>query len=227
MSDPWLLLETSGRGGTVGLASGDALTTRVLDPGRRHNRDLVPVMLELLGGACLTPRDLQGVMVSMGPGSFTGLRVGVMSAKVLAYATGCRLVPVPTFAILAEQVEPATGTLDVIADGLQGLVYAQRYVEAGGRWVAANDLHLTPAATWAATLPGGGAVTGPGVELFDALVPAETTRIAAELRRPGVAKMPAAGWGIPPVGREKLMALEPLYLRPSSAEEQAARKRGG
>ena len=120
MSETWLLLETSGRGGRIGVAvAGRVVRSANLDAARRHNRDLAPAV------AALLPSDgLTGVMVSVGPGSYTGLRVGVMSAKALAYATGCRLVAVPTFHTIAEQTPPEATTVEVIADALQGQVYA-------------------------------------------------------------------------------------------------------
>ena len=55
------------------------------------------------GRAGWQPRDVQAVIVSRGPGSYTGLRVGIISAKTFAYATGCDLLAVDTFAALALQ----------------------------------------------------------------------------------------------------------------------------
>src|SRR5205807_5119629 len=99
-----LILETSGRVGQVALARGPIiLRTRQLSETRRHARDLAPAVAELLAAEGFTPRDLQGIIVSRGPGSYTGLRVGVMSAKALAYAVGCSLVAVDTFAAIALQ----------------------------------------------------------------------------------------------------------------------------
>src|SRR5690349_2476808 len=139
MSEPWLLIETSGRGGSVGLAVGGRVArSAALDPARRHNRDLAPTCGELLAAEGLRPADLHGVMVSHGPGSFTGLRVGLMSSKVLAYATGCRLVAVPTFHAVAEQAPAEAGVVDVIADALQGHVYVQRFRRA-------DESHSEPA----------------------------------------------------------------------------------
>src|SRR5262245_31880584 len=124
MGESWLLLETSGRGASVGLAVGEQVVrTASLDPARRHNRDLAPTVAAILQAQAIKPVALTGVMVSVGPGSFTGLRVGVMSAKALAYATGCRLVAVPTFAAIAEQAPAGAEKLWAIADALQGLVY--------------------------------------------------------------------------------------------------------
>ena len=94
-----LILETSGRVGQVGLARGDVLVrVAMLDATRRHARDLSSTVGRLLAGENLTARELAGIIVGIGPGGYTGLRVGVMSAKALAYATGCRLIAVPTFA---------------------------------------------------------------------------------------------------------------------------------
>src|SRR5687768_10817067 len=127
MSENWLLIETSGRVGKVGLARGGAVARAAdLDATRRHARDLAAAVDAHLKGEGLRPADLTGVMVGVGPGSYTGLRVGLISAKALAYALGCRLVPVPTFAAIAERAPAEAGHLWVIADALQGQIYLQR-----------------------------------------------------------------------------------------------------
>ena len=77
-----LLIETSGRVGQVALADGPSVVgVRRLEESRHHARDLAPAVADLLAAASWTPRDLSAVAVSRGPGSYTGLRVGIMSAK--------------------------------------------------------------------------------------------------------------------------------------------------
>ena len=220
MGEPWLLLETSGRGGRVGLAVGGTISQALLDPARRHNRDLAPAVADLLRAAGLTPKQLRGVMVSIGPGSYTGLRVGIMSAKVLAYATGCRLAAVPTFHAIAEQTPADAQTVDVIADGLQGLVYVQRFRRAGAGWQPADDLRIEPFDAWA-DRAGDGRVSGPGVDVYAARI--RGTVAPAEARVPGLEALYRVGLRLTPLTATEVMRLEPLYLRPSSAEEKAAK----
>src|SRR5947208_1983541 len=112
-----LILKTSGRAGQVALAEGETLLgLRRLDEARRHARDLAPAVAELLAARGWAPRDVRGVIVSRGPGSYTGLRVGVMSAKAFAYATGAVLLAVDTFVALALQAPGEVAELDVLAD---------------------------------------------------------------------------------------------------------------
>lgn len=128
MAQKALLLETSQKTGLVALAEGErVLGQRRLDEARRHARDLVPFVRALLDEQGWKARDLDAVIVSIGPGSYTGLRVGVMSAKTLAYATGCALVGVETFAALARQAPAAAERIDVLGDAQQGKVYLQRF----------------------------------------------------------------------------------------------------
>ena len=106
-----LIIDTSQKTGTVALAEDESvLGERRLDQARRHARDLGPFAHALLSEAGWKARELDAVVVSLGPGSYTGLRVGVMSAKMLAYATGCALLGIPTFQALAAQapIEAAT-----------------------------------------------------------------------------------------------------------------------
>jgi tRNA threonylcarbamoyladenosine biosynthesis protein TsaB len=222
MSEAWLILETSGRGGRVGLALGGAVVrTAELDPARRHNRDLAPALSGMLDAEGIAAKALHGVMVSVGPGSFTGLRVGVMSAKALAYATGCRLVAVPTFAAMAEQCPPEVSAVDAIADGLQGTVFAQRFRRDSDGWQSASELTIEPVATWAARLSAGAWVTGPGVDLHDAAIPSTVNRVEDRVLR--VESVFRVGSKLPPLDRDEMLRLEPLYLRLSSAEEKAMR----
>jgi tRNA threonylcarbamoyl adenosine modification protein YeaZ len=96
-------IETSGRAGTIALVEGGAVVAErsLTASGRRHARTLVPELGELLRNTGHTPTEVDVVAVSIGPGSFTGLRVGVVCAKTFAYATGCRIIGIDTFLAVA------------------------------------------------------------------------------------------------------------------------------
>lgn len=222
MSEAWLILETSGRVGKVGLARGGSVVRAVnLDDTRRHARDLAATVAEVLKAEGLAPTELTGVMVGRGPGSYTGLRVGLMSAKALAYATGCKLVAVDAFAAIARQAPPGAQKLWVIADALQGQIYLQRFTRTGDGWVPADELRITPldeSLPWTAA---GAWVSGPGVKVYADRIPADCPLVVEVDREPRVESVFAVGAGLTPLAREELFALEPLYLRGSSAEEKA------
>jgi len=221
MSERWLLLETSGRAGRIGLAVGDEVREAALDPTRRHNRDLAPTVQGLLNAEGMTAKELTGVMVSIGPGSYTGLRVGAMSAKALAYATGCRLVPVPTFAIIAAQSPIDCVLVEVIGDALQGQAYVQRFQRgADGAWQTTEDLHIEPAAARLGRLTPEVWLSGPGITTFEKFISPEQKCVDTADRVPGLVALLNVGRRCPSLSREEIFRLEPLYLRGSSAEEK-------
>jgi tRNA threonylcarbamoyladenosine biosynthesis protein TsaB len=226
-----LLLETSSRVGQVALARGDLLVgLRRLDEARRHARDLVPGVQELLAGQGWSAQDLEGVIVSRGPGSYTGLRVGIISAKALAYATGCALLAVDTFAVIAAQSPPDVLAVEVLADAQQGKVYVERFERpyAGAPFLSRVPLAVRPLAEWLVQPAPPAWVSGPGLRGHEGLLP------------PRVRPVPADRWDAQAEGllrlglarylrgeRDDLWTLEPLYLRPSSAEQQWEERKTG
>jgi tRNA threonylcarbamoyladenosine biosynthesis protein TsaB len=213
-----LVIETSHRLGAVALAEGERiLGERRPDEARRHARDLVPAIRDLLAGQGWRARELDAVIVSRGPGSYTGLRVGIMTAKTLAYASGCALLAVDTFAAIARQAPPEAPAVDVIADAQQDKLYVQRFA-AGS---AAGPLRIVPFEEWHASLPESCWVIGPGLEAFAPRL-AESVRIAPRddwfARADSLLRL-----GLERLGRGEKndpFAVEPLYLRPSAAEEK-------
>jgi len=222
-----LLLETSGRGGFVALAEGAKLReVRRLEESRRHARDLAPATAELLAEQGWKARDLDGVIVGRGPGSYTGLRVGVMSAKTLAYATDCALIGVETFAVVAEQAPAGVGRADVLADAQQEKVYVQSFGREEGGWRPLNALAVRPFAEWLAGRAADAWVSGPGLHRWAARLPAGVPIMDATLWDPRPESLLRLGLARYTAGeRDDPFALEPLYLRPSAAEEQRARRR--
>lgn len=214
----WLLVETSGRTGEVAIAEDDRfIASARLDSGRQHARDLIPAVATLFDRAGWSPADVSSVAVSIGPGSYTGLRIGVMTAKALAYATGCELISIPTFHVIAHQAEIAGDSLEVIADGLKGKLYAQPFSRQSpsNEWRPAGKLAIVTEVDWRASLSANTLVTGPGVGTVGNL----PNVIPESQREPRVATLLA----LAATGRyacADVFGLEPLYLRPSSAEEQ-------
>ena len=91
-------------------------TTAELPAARRHNLDLMPTIAALCDEHGVTPADLAEVYVSLGPGSFTGLRIAVATAKMLALSLGVKLVGVPTLDVLRRQHPEAMVCLNVKRD---------------------------------------------------------------------------------------------------------------
>src|SRR5262245_41196630 len=186
MNGDWLILETSGRVGKVGLARGGAVVRSAdLDDTRRHARDLVATVDALLKAESLAPKSLTGVMVGRGPGSYTGLRVGIISAKALAYATGCKLVAVDTFAAIAVQAPAEAQKLWVIADALQGQIYLQRFARSGDGWVPEDELRIERLEDWLPAAAGSW-ISGPGVKVYADRIPKDCPLVAEADREPRV-----------------------------------------
>jgi tRNA threonylcarbamoyladenosine biosynthesis protein TsaB len=217
-----LILETSSRIGYVAVAQGDELRgVRRLEETRRHARDLAPAMKELLAEQTWRPRDVQSVIVSRGPGSYTGLRVGIMSAKTFAYAAGCTLIAVDTFAALALQAPPSVSRIDVLADAQQDKVYVQSFVRSAEDWQPISELSIRKFADWLAAREPSAWVTGPGLLKWASHLPAEVPQVEASLWEPRPASLLRLGLARYHAGkRDDPWTVEPLYLRPSSAEEQ-------
>jgi tRNA threonylcarbamoyladenosine biosynthesis protein TsaB len=218
-----LILETSGRIGRVALAQADELLSdRRLDEARRHARDLVPAVAELLAAQGWRPKDVQVVLVSRGPGSYTGLRVGIMSTKAFAYATGCRLLAVDTFAALALQAPAEATRVDVLADAQQEKVYAQSFARLhASAWAPAAPLRIQTMTDWLAGRERDAWVTGPGLRAYGSRLPATAQVVDAAAWDPQPESILKLGLARYRAGeRDDLWSLEPLYLRPSSAEEK-------
>lgn len=225
MHENWLILETSGRTTRVGLARENSIVrSEELDSGRRHARELVPTIDAMLTAESLRPADLTGVMVSHGPGSYTGLRVGLATAKSLAYAIGCQLRAVDTFAAIAEQAPADAKHVWVIADALQQHVYIQRFDRTSSGWIPFQELQIGPVDEWLNWLPAGVHVSGPGVAVYANSIPQSCILVPEADRDARVESVFAVGLRSPPLTRTELFALEPLYLRGSSAEEKAKGK---
>jgi tRNA threonylcarbamoyladenosine biosynthesis protein TsaB len=217
-----LIIETSGGIGAVALAQGNRLVgERRLQENRRNARDLAPFVAVLLAEQGWRPRDLQGVIVSRGPGSYTGLRVGIMSAKAFAYATGCVLLAIDTFAAIAEQAPPSVHAVDILADAQQDRVYVQSYTRGPDGWHPHSDLAIRSFPGWLAGRQPDAWVSGPALDKYNARLPAEALRVPAEQRHPQAVSLLKLGLVRFHAGqRDDVWSLEPLYLRPSSAEEQ-------
>ena len=222
MPTRFLVIETSHRVGRVALAQDDAIVgERALDESRRHARDLAPSIQALLQEQGWRARELDGVIVSRGPGSYTGLRVGLISAKTLAYATRCALIGVETFAAVALQVPEECQMVDVLADAQKDQVYVQPFGRVGGEMVAAGPLVIQPFAEWVAQRRPGAWATGPGLVKWRPRLPGVIPCVEAGAWRPHPESLLVLGLDRYDADeRDDVFALEPLYLRPSSAEEQ-------
>jgi tRNA threonylcarbamoyladenosine biosynthesis protein TsaB len=216
-----LILDTSGRGGVVAVARGGRVVgEQRLDESRRQARDLVPATSRLLSAQGWRPRDLEGVVVGLGPGSYTGLRVGLIAARALAYATGCALVGVETFAVIAGQAPPDAAFVDVLADAQQERVYVQTFRRDESGMEATAPLRICELDEWLTTRDPAAQLSGPGVEAYP-------SRLGGLKLIDAVLRVPSAE-GLLRVGlprwlrgeRDDVWSLEPIYLRPSAAEQQ-------
>src|SRR5579872_5212247 len=129
---PVLGLDTASATASIAIVAHGKVMAEVTRPASSHGAELPAAVAEVTDRAGIALKDLQGIAVGIGPGSFTGLRVGLSYAKGLVLALGCALVGIPTFDCLAlaayEHTHPPDGTLICpIVDARKGDVYTNFY----------------------------------------------------------------------------------------------------
>lgn len=239
-------IETSGMSGTVALrAEGRTLQEVELSrSGRRHARTLVSELKSLCLAHSLQPRDVDVVSVSIGPGSFTGLRVGIVCARTFAYAIGCHIVGIDTLEAIASAVpidmlplgspaesKPSSSpvqTLDAIVNAFRGELFVKSFVQSPSlNWEPLGETRIVTVADYLQTRPVDRPISGPGIEVILAdLSPAERETLPTlpeSLWSPSASIIAQLGEEAAQQGRvDDLWSLQPNYLRRSAAEEQAA-----
>ncbi len=122
---------------------------------RRHTVELTPRLARALGRLDLHPKHFRGVAVTSGPGSFTGLRIGMAVAKGLALAHSLPLIGVPTLDVVAAAQGRDRRPLCAVLQAGRGRICAATYHWQDGEWLAPDAPHLTtwPALAEATTSP--------------------------------------------------------------------------
>src|SRR5687767_5600003 len=95
---------------------------------------IVPMIDRLCAARGWTAKDLTELYVSAGPGSFTGLRIGITVAKTLAFATGARVVAVPTVRVLVENAPADARHAIIVLDAKRDQIFTARFERIEGRW---------------------------------------------------------------------------------------------
>lgn len=220
-----LALETSGLSGSVALWQDGLVTERSLaTEGRRHAQTLIAELKALLDDRGVKLRDIDGIAVSIGPGSFTGLRVGVVAAKTLAYAIGCGVLAVDTLASFAEQAPAEWSRVSVISDAQRGDLFVGEYArDAHGHFAAMSPVRIIAGDVFHAALSPDAIVLGPSARRWETVVEGPRFVHDAWSLQPsatGVVNLAARRWDAG--DRSDLWTLAPFYLRPSAAEEKRA-----
>jgi tRNA threonylcarbamoyladenosine biosynthesis protein TsaB len=114
-------------------ADGTLLAESVMGPGGKQFSDLMPALDFLMKGARSKPSQLDAVMVAKGPGSFTGIRVGMSTAKGLCQALGIPLIGVSSIEALASQLPWTDLEICAVIDSRRGEVFAGRFSWTNGR----------------------------------------------------------------------------------------------
>ncbi|HKB04915.1 MAG TPA: tRNA (adenosine(37)-N6)-threonylcarbamoyltransferase complex dimerization subunit type 1 TsaB [Gemmataceae bacterium] len=221
--DRVLVLETAGKVGQVALASGGAILAEgTTEESRRRASDLAVVVARLLSVHGWKARELTAVVVGLGPGSYTGLRVGLASAKAVAYAAGSAFFGVETFAAVAARAPAEAATVSVVADALQGKLFRRDYRrDDTGKWQPAGELGVIASDEWLATLAAGTWVSGPAVALLAGRLSQGVNLVDPAARAPRPADLLSVAQHAPWAVTTDMWTAEPFYLRGSSAEEKA------
>ncbi len=218
-------IETSTFSGSVSLSDDDTLLCEyVFNTGPRHNEVLVPTIKRLLSDCGLEKNDLEAVCVSVGPGSFTSLRIGVSTAKAICYSLGADLAGVPSLEILASNALWCGDDVCALTDAGRGEVFFSFY-NSESREMAPAQI-ATPESVCAGVrkktvFVGSGALLH--ADLIRDSVGEAAVLLPANLNTPR-----AAGCAL--LGKKKILSgqkddpytLTPFYLRRSAAESKAA-----
>ena len=220
-----LAFETSSALGSVALGRGEVvLEAQTFDRPRLHAVAFLPTVEQICRGHGVKPTAIRRVFVSNGPGSFTGLRIGVTAGRTIAFATGANLVAVCTLEAIAQnaaELDPPPDRLAVLLDAKRQRVYAATFVRQGDRYHRTNEPTEAEPAAYLAQQDRSCVLMGEGVPYHRAVVDASGLRVLPEsIFRPRAETVYRLGVSLADAGRfTDRRRLVPVYIRPPEAEE--------
>ena len=194
-----LALETTDRVASVALLTDSSCLEKRIESPLRHEETVMPAVDELLAEAGLAPADLTAIAVDVGPGSFTGVRIGVCHGNAMALALNLPVVSVNALAALAYPLLGGDKPVAAIVDARNGNGYGELYASGGAALIPPGAIEIAP---FLEQLPDDVILTGTGFPGADGALPlaGSIARIASK--------------------RTGERTASPLYLRPSQAERK-------
>lgn len=230
-----LAIETSGRIGSIAaVLDGQVVGEESFAHGLAHAAQIIPIIDRLCRARSWAPRDVQELYVSAGPGSFTGLRIAITLAKMLALATGAKLVAVPTVRVLADNAPADAANVIIVLDAKREQIFTARFRAAAGpqaargmqelRWIEEEGAHLDDLASMLARAPRPVHLLGEGIAYHRKFIPVDDAGVivaaeqtwqarAAAVARIGTELARGGGFVDP-------LAFTPIYIRRPEAEEK-------
>ncbi|MGM9570069.1 MAG: tRNA (adenosine(37)-N6)-threonylcarbamoyltransferase complex dimerization subunit type 1 TsaB [Phascolarctobacterium sp.] len=222
-----LAIDTATKVCTVALCQErELLAEYTINMGMTHSEGLLPQLEQLLARTGVEKKDIGLLAVSMGPGSFTGLRIGLATAEAMAYAWQCCLHGVDTLKALAYNIQLEGIVLSPVLDAQKGNFYQALY-----QWQEGHLVELAPVAVVNAKE----ALERIALQGTPALLMGECERLVKKVpdglpvwvrEAPVALRMPRASsvaWAaldeFDPEADKKIFGLEPYYIRRSEAEE--------
>lgn len=223
-----LALETSELCGSVAAFDGEQLLRSVdLDRGQRSARALVPTIVELWREVGWKSTDVELVAVGVGPGSFTGLRVGITAAKTIAYAVGAEVMGISTLAAIASREPESVTRLSAAIDAQRGQVAAQIFERNEKGMIPVGPFRLLDIADWIAEATGETQLAGPVLRKLAARLGPNVATVPPECWDPTAESIGRLALARHAAGdRDDLWQLVPVYSRRAAAEEKLDEKKG-
>jgi tRNA threonylcarbamoyladenosine biosynthesis protein TsaB len=207
-------------------ADGRVLAEHTVTQSLRHGAHLFPALRRIHDEAGRRPGELDLVAVSQGPGSYTGLRIGITAARTIAYVLGRPILGVPSMDVIAENAPPEAEHVAVVLDAKRGEVYACVY----SRTPVGLDRQMPYRVVRpeALDLPTPCVVLGDGIRKHGEVWQQGDVALGAEEdwepRAESVARLAAQRYQAGE--RQGLHDLDPLYLRRPEAEDVWERRFG-
>jgi tRNA threonylcarbamoyladenosine biosynthesis protein TsaB len=193
----------------------------------RHGQGLMPALADLLAAEGLKVADLDAIAVGLGPGSYTGLRIGLTAAKSLAYAGSVPLLALDSMEAIARNAPDDAIEIVVVIDAQRGDAYVARFArsERGSPLRRTGPITIEPVQEWAASLAPGTFVVGPSLPRLLEVWP-ESLRLGShDQGHPDPVALISLAIEAFEAGRTlDPFYVEPIYMRRSAAEDQWERR---
>lgn len=224
-------IESSTPVASVALAGPKGLVGEItLNIGLTHSEQLLPLIVDLLEQARLTLSDVEGIAIAGGPGSFTGLRIGMATAKSLAQGSHLPLVAVPTLQALAYTQVGSNFLVSPVMNARKREVYTALFRFQGQEMEQLEPDQAIDPAKWVESLKRYQQpvlFVGDGVEIYRE----EWTRLEQQAVIPPAILQGVRASTVAHLGRERLLAgesddlysLKPSYIRPVEAKKKLNR----